>query len=60
MTRVTFKPSPEQRKVIDHRGGHLQVVACAGAVGQEGCQGASRTGWDDPFVLFKRQFPKTV
>jgi DNA helicase-2/ATP-dependent DNA helicase PcrA len=31
MTAVTFKPSPEQRKVIDHRGGHLQVVACAGA-----------------------------
>jgi hypothetical protein len=25
MTTATFKPSPEQRKVIDHRGGHLQV-----------------------------------
>lgn len=26
-----FKPSPEQEKVIAHRGGHLQVIACAGA-----------------------------
>ena len=26
-----FTPSPEQHKVIRHRGGHLQVVACAGA-----------------------------
>jgi ATP-dependent DNA helicase UvrD/PcrA len=26
-----FTPSPEQRKVIHHRGGHLQVIACAGA-----------------------------
>jgi DNA helicase-2/ATP-dependent DNA helicase PcrA len=26
-----FVPSPEQQNVIDHRGGHLQVVACAGA-----------------------------
>src|SRR5215472_13905558 len=31
MTAETFKPSPEQRKIIDHRAGHLQVVACAGA-----------------------------
>src|SRR5215472_17719432 len=31
MTAETFKPSPEQRKIIDHRGGHLQVIACAGA-----------------------------
>src|SRR4051812_31938044 len=26
-----FAPTPEQAKVIDHRDGHLQVVACAGA-----------------------------
>ena len=26
-----FVPSPEQEKVIVHRGGHLQVIACAGA-----------------------------
>jgi DNA helicase II / ATP-dependent DNA helicase PcrA len=26
-----FSPSPEQQRVIDHRSGHLQVVACAGA-----------------------------
>ena len=26
-----FSPSPEQQRVIDHRHGHLQVVACAGA-----------------------------
>src|SRR5438874_1894545 len=26
-----FSPSPEQQRVIDHRDGHLQVVACAGA-----------------------------
>lgn len=31
MPPTTFTPSPEQQKVIDHRGGHLQVVACAGA-----------------------------
>src|SRR5205085_8666033 len=31
MTTVTFTPSPEQKKVIAHRGGHLQVIACAGA-----------------------------
>jgi superfamily I DNA/RNA helicase len=31
MTRPTFVPSPEQQRVIAHRGGHLQVVACAGA-----------------------------
>lgn len=28
---VAFKPSPEQETVIGHRGGHLQVIACAGA-----------------------------
>lgn len=28
---TTFVPSPEQQKVIDHRGSHLQVIACAGA-----------------------------
>lgn len=26
-----FAPSPEQQLVINHRGGHLQVIACAGA-----------------------------
>src|SRR3954467_2298455 len=26
-----FVLSPEQQKVIAHRGGHLQVIACAGA-----------------------------
>src|SRR6202171_1861742 len=31
MTATAFQPSPEQRKVIAHRGGHLQVIACAGA-----------------------------
>lgn len=31
MTTVAFKPTPEQEKVITHRGGHLQVIACAGA-----------------------------
>src|SRR3954470_17515906 len=31
MTTPAFVPSPEQQKVIAHRGGHLQVVACAGA-----------------------------
>ena len=31
MTKPAFTPSPEQQKVIAHRGGHLQVVACAGA-----------------------------
>jgi DNA helicase-2/ATP-dependent DNA helicase PcrA len=31
MNKAAFKPSPEQEKVIAHRGGHLQVVACAGA-----------------------------
>ena len=31
MSSVKFAPSPEQQMVIDHRGGHLQVVACAGA-----------------------------
>jgi DNA helicase-2/ATP-dependent DNA helicase PcrA len=27
----TFSPSPEQERVIAHRGGHLRVIACAGA-----------------------------
>jgi DNA helicase-2/ATP-dependent DNA helicase PcrA len=31
MSPTTFTPSPEQQKVIDHRGGHLQVIACVGA-----------------------------
>src|SRR5687768_836467 len=26
-----FSPSAEQQEVIAHRGGHLQVIACAGA-----------------------------
>lgn len=30
-TAVAFVPSSEQKKVIAHRGGHLQVIACAGA-----------------------------
>lgn len=28
---MAFTLSPEQQKVVDHRGGHLQVIACAGA-----------------------------
>src|SRR5262245_23252604 len=31
MATPPFVPSPGQQKVIGHRGGHLQVVACAGA-----------------------------
>jgi DNA (cytosine-5)-methyltransferase 1 len=31
MTTAVFTPSPEQAKVIAHRGRHLQVIACAGA-----------------------------
>jgi hypothetical protein len=31
MTTPAFAPSPEEQNVIAHRGGHLQVVACAGA-----------------------------
>src|SRR6516165_4777671 len=31
MAEKAFSPSPEQKKVIAHRGGHLQVIACAGA-----------------------------
>jgi hypothetical protein len=31
MTTAVFKLSQEQEKVIAHRGGHLQVIACAGA-----------------------------
>lgn len=26
-----FKPLPEQQEIIRHRGGHLQVIACAGS-----------------------------
>ena len=26
-----FNPSPQQQAVISHRGGHLQVIACAGS-----------------------------
>ena len=28
---TVFVPSPEQERVIAHRGGHLQVIACAGS-----------------------------
>src|ERR1700676_4252992 len=31
MAVSAFVPSPEQKKVIAHRGGHLQAIACAGA-----------------------------
>src|SRR6516162_1650239 len=31
MISPAFVPSPEQQQVIAHRGGHLQVIACAGA-----------------------------
>jgi hypothetical protein len=31
MTTSLFTPSNEQAEVIAHRGGRLQVVACAGA-----------------------------
>jgi DNA helicase II / ATP-dependent DNA helicase PcrA len=31
MAKRPFKPTDEQKKVIAHRGGHLQVIACAGA-----------------------------
>jgi superfamily I DNA/RNA helicase len=31
MATTAFVPSTEQARVIAHRGGHLQVVACAGA-----------------------------
>ena len=31
MTTSVFTPSNEQAEVIAHRGGRLQVVACAGA-----------------------------
>lgn len=31
MTKPAFVPSAEQQKVIAHRGGHLQVIACTGA-----------------------------
>src|SRR3954451_4979355 len=31
MTTSAFVPTSEQAAVITHRGGHLQVVACAGA-----------------------------
>jgi len=30
-TPAVFEPSPEQKSVIAHRDGHLQVIACAGA-----------------------------
>ena len=29
--RTSFEPSVEQKQVISHRGGHLQVIACAGS-----------------------------
>jgi superfamily I DNA/RNA helicase len=31
MTTPAFTSSPEQQNVLAHRGGHLQIVACAGA-----------------------------
>lgn len=31
MLMAAFTPTPEQQAVIGHRGGHLQVIACAGA-----------------------------
>ena len=31
MPKARFKPTEEQAEVIAHRGGHLQVTACAGA-----------------------------
>src|SRR3712207_4318606 len=31
MATSAFVPTPEQASVIAHRGGHMQVVACAGA-----------------------------
>jgi DNA helicase-2/ATP-dependent DNA helicase PcrA len=31
LTINKFTPTLEQQRVIDHRDGHLQVVACAGA-----------------------------
>jgi DNA helicase-2/ATP-dependent DNA helicase PcrA len=31
MPATEFTPSPEQQKMISHRGDHLQVIACAGA-----------------------------
>ncbi|QEL17383.1 ATP-dependent helicase [Limnoglobus roseus] len=31
MPTMNFSPTGEQQAVIDHRGGHLQVIACAGA-----------------------------
>jgi DNA helicase-2/ATP-dependent DNA helicase PcrA len=31
MAGSLLSPSPEQQKVIAHRGGHLQVIACAGS-----------------------------
>jgi DNA helicase-2/ATP-dependent DNA helicase PcrA len=31
MATPAFKPTAEQKAVIDHRGSHLQVIACAGA-----------------------------
>ncbi len=29
--KPAFKPSPEQQAIIDHRKGHLQIIACAGS-----------------------------
>jgi len=30
MLKPTITPTDEQQKVIDHRGGYLLVIACAG------------------------------
>jgi DNA helicase-2/ATP-dependent DNA helicase PcrA len=39
MTTAVFTPSPKQQKVIADRGGHLQVIACAGAGETEAISG---------------------
>jgi DNA helicase-2/ATP-dependent DNA helicase PcrA len=31
MSSADFEPSAEQQRVIDYRGGHLQIIACAGS-----------------------------
>ena len=30
-TQIGFTPSNEQQAAIDYRGGHLQIIACAGS-----------------------------
>jgi DNA helicase-2/ATP-dependent DNA helicase PcrA len=43
MTTSAFVPTPEQQQVIAHRGGHLQVFACAGAGKAEAISGRVST-----------------